>query len=162
MKSLLAFQRKVNATIFKLNDFVRLKDIMDTVKEHFTKFDEMLCGFFKKKWAPFVIWPIAILLIYAVYFLFIYQQEMYGDIAFNSEVSRTIFIVFLVIYEVLVALYFGLSAACGRLTTRKAVFLIFMFSAGLVLPFTMARTYDDSAYTHDYGVFGEGGHWAII
>ncbi|MBR3674668.1 MAG: phospholipid carrier-dependent glycosyltransferase [Bacilli bacterium] len=135
---------------------------MDTVKEHFTKFDEMLCGFFKKKWAPFVIWPVAILLIYAVYFLFIYQQKMYGNIAFNSEVSRVIFVVFLVIYEVLIALYFGLSTTCGRLTTRKAVFLIFMFSAGLVLPFTMARTYNDSAYTHDYGVFGEGGHWAII
>ncbi len=135
---------------------------MDTVKEHFTKFDEMLCGFFKKKWSPFVTWPAAVLLMYAVYFLFIYQQEMYGNISFSSEVARVIFVVFLILYEVLIALYFALAAASGRLSTRKAVFLVFMFSAGLVLPFTMGRTYNDGAYTHDYGVFGEGGHWAII
>ena len=135
---------------------------MDTVKEHFAKFDETLTSLFKKKWAPFVFWPAAVLLLYAVYFLFIYQQEMYGDIGFNNETSRTIFIAFLVIYELLIATYFCLSAMSGRLSTRKAIFLLFMFSAGLVLPFTMARTYDDGSYTHDYGVFGEHGHWAII
>ena len=135
---------------------------MNTVKEHFTKFDETLTSLFKKKWAPFVFWPAAVLLMYAVYFLFIYQQEMYGKIGFNSETSYVIFIIFLVIYELLVAAYFTLSAISGRLSTRKAVFLLFMFSAGLVLPFTMARTYNDSSYTHDYGVFGDYGHWAII
>lgn len=135
---------------------------MNTVKEHFTKFDETLTSLFKKKWAPFVFWPAAVLLMYAVYFLFVYQQEMYGKIGFNSETSYVIFIIFLVIYELLVAAYFTLSAISGRLSTRKAVFLLFMFSAGLVLPFTMARTYNDSSYTHDYGVFGDYGHWAII
>ena len=135
---------------------------MDTVKEHFTKFDETLCGLFKKKWAPFVIWPAAILILYAVYFLFIYQQAMYQNIGFNSPTSRTMFIVFLVVYEFVVALYFALSVMSNRLTTRKAVFLLFLFAAGLVLPFCMARTYDDGSYTHDYGVFGDDGHWAII
>jgi len=77
---------------------------MDTVKEHFTKFDETLCGLFKKKWAPFVVWPAAVLILYAVYFLFIYQQAMYQNIGFNSPTSRTMFIVFLVVYELVVAL----------------------------------------------------------
>ncbi|MCR5692913.1 MAG: glycosyltransferase family 39 protein [Bacilli bacterium] len=135
---------------------------MSTVIEHFTKFDETLCSIIKKKWARFVIWPLAILALYALYFLFIYQQKMYGKIGFNSDASQVIFIVFLIIYEVLVATYFTLSALSKRLTTRKALFLLFLFSAGLVLPFCMARTYDDGSYTHDYGVFGEGGHWAII
>lgn len=135
---------------------------MNTVKEHFTKFDETLTSLFKKKWAPFVFWPAAVLLMYAVYFLFIYQQEMYGKIGFNSETSFVIFTIFLIIYELLVAAYFTLSAISGRLSTRKAIFLLFVFSAGLVLPFTLARTYNDSAYTHDYGVFGDHGHWAII
>ena len=162
MKSLLAFRRKVNATIWELNNSFRLKSIMDTVKEHFAKFDETLCSFFKKKWAPFIVWPVAVLVLYAIYFLFIYQQTMYGDIAFNSEASRTVFVVFLVIFEIAVVVYFALSAISKRLSTRKALFLLFLFSAALVLPFTMARTYDDSSYTHDYGVFDEGGHWAII
>lgn len=135
---------------------------MNTVIEHFSKFDESLCSILKKKWARFVTWPIAILLLYAVYFLFIYQQEMYQKIGFNSQTSMTMFIVFLVIYEVLVAAYFTFLALSKRLTTRKAIFLLFLFSAGLVLPFCMARTYNDGSYTHDYGVFGEGGHWAII
>lgn len=135
---------------------------MDTVIEHFSKFDESLCSILKKKWARFVTWPIAILILYAVYFLFIYQQEMYDKIGFNSQTSMTMFIVFLVIYEVLVAAYFIFLSLSKRLTTRKAIFLLFLFSAGLVLPFCMARTYNDGSYTHDYGVFGEGGHWAII
>ena len=135
---------------------------MNTVKEHFTKFDEMLCSFFKKKWAPFVIWPVAVLLMYAIYFLFVYQQEMYDKIGFNGEASRTIFVIALVLYELFAVGYFALAAMFGKLTTRKAVFLFFMMSAGLVLPFTMARTYNDSSYTHDYGVFGDYGHWAII
>ena len=135
---------------------------MNTVKEHFTKFDEMLCSFFKKKWAPFVIWPVAVLLMYAIYFLFVYQQEMYDKIGFNGEASRTIFVIALVLYELFAVGYFVLAAIFGKFTTRKAVFLFFMMSAGLVLPFTMARTYNDSSYTHDYGVFGDYGHWAII
>ena len=135
---------------------------MNTVIERFSKFDESLCSILKKKWARFVTWPIAILILYAVYFLFIYQQAMYDKIGFNSQTSMTMFIVFLVIYEVLVAAYFTFLALSKRLTTRKAIFLLFLFSAGLVLPFCMARTYNDGSYTHDYGVFGEGGHWAII
>lgn len=135
---------------------------MNTVIERFSKFDESLCSILKKKWARFVTWPIAILLLYAVYFLFIYQQEMYQKIGFNSQTSMTMFIVFLIIYEVLVAAYFIFLSLSKRLTTRKAIFLLFLFSAGIVLPFTMARTYNDGSYTHDYGVFGEGGHWAII
>ena len=135
---------------------------MNTFKEHFTKFDEMLCSFFKKKWAPFVIWPVAVLLMYAIYFLFVYQQEMYGKIGFNGQASRVIFVIALVLYELFTVGYFVLAAVYGKLTTRKAVFLFFMMSAGLVLPFTMARTYNDGSYTHDYGVFGDYGHWAII
>ena len=92
---------------------------MNTVKEHFTKFDETLTSLFKRKWAPFVFWPAAVLLMYAVYFLFIYQQEMYGKIGFNSETSFVIFIIFLVIYELLVAAYFTLSAISGRLSKKS-------------------------------------------
>ena len=135
---------------------------MNTFKEHFTKFDEMLCSFFKKKWAPFVIWPVAVLLMYAIYFLFVYQQEMYDKIGFNGQASRVIFVIALVLFELFAVGYFVLAAVYGKLSTRKAVFLFFMMSAGLVLPFTMARTYNDGSYTHDYGVFGDYGHWAII
>jgi len=130
--------------------------------EKFAKFDEDASKFMRSKKAPFILWPAAIFLLYMFFFLFCYQQSMYQDIAFNSKASETIFYVLLSLGGFLVIAYFVMLCIAKRLTTRKAVFLVFVIASILVLPFTIGRVYNDDSFTHDYGVFRTGGHWSII
>ncbi len=130
--------------------------------EKFAKFDEDAGKFMRSKKAPFILWPVAIFIIYMIFFLFCYQQKMYQDIAFNSTASQTIFVILVIAFAVLVIGYYILLCVSKRLSTRKSVFLVFLLASALVLPFAMARVYNDDSFTHDYGVFNNGGHWAII
>lgn len=128
----------------------------------FCSLDEAIERFMKKKWAPFVLWPFAILMLYGVFFLFCFQPKMYEKIPFNGEASKALFNAFIIIYEVLVLFYFVMLLITRKMTLRKGVFLVFLLSVGFVFPFNMGRVYNDDSFTHDYHVFGEGGHWAII
>lgn len=130
--------------------------------ERFAKFDEDAGKFMASKKAAFILWPVTIFALYMFFFLFCYQQAMYQDIPFSSKAAGVFFYVLIGLGGFLTVTYFALLCIAKRLTARKATFLIFVFASILVLPFTMGRVYNDDSFTHDYGVFNNGGHWAII
>lgn len=136
--------------------------IMKKFLERFAKFDEDVSKFMRSKKAPFILWPVAVFTLYMIFFLFCYQQKMYQDIAFNSLASQTIFVIVIIAFAVLVIGYYVLLCLSKRLSARKGAFLLFLLASALVLPFTMGRVYNDDSFTHDYGVFANGGHWSII
>ena len=125
--------------------------------------DDKVSSFFKKKWAPFVIWPAFIAILYALFFIFSYKQGTYDDdIGFRSQGAMKTFFVLEAIFAIFVIAYMVIWGIAKRLTRERVALSFFLLASLIVMGFGLCRIYNDNAYTHDFSVYSEGGHWAVI
>ncbi|OPZ34424.1 MAG: hypothetical protein BWY98_01076 [Tenericutes bacterium ADurb.BinA155] len=127
------------------------------------KTEAFLSRFFLKKWHYLVTLPLLLLGLYILYFIFCFSTSTYAEhTGFRDGIAQGVFVGCYI-----AALLFGIfllvfKGVFHTLHSRDfARFAIFAGALSLLL-YGFSLSFNSGDFSHDYGVYGGGGHWSII
>ena len=127
-----------------------------------TRIDDSLVRFFQKKWSLLISWPLFVLALYGLYFLFAFKQGVYDVFGMRTEALKNGYVILLVTFAVFVIGLMVLWGIMKRLSRRRVAFSFFLIASTIVMAFGFFRLYCNDDFTHDFGAFSGYGHFSVI
>lgn len=125
-------------------------------------------GWTKKWWAKAILFASLFVFVLLLHFAFCFRLDAFYDtVSLNEHGFRSVVCFYvalaLFLFALLICFLFALFLLRKRaLTARRLLFVLTSVTALLVLFLSGVRNFNNNAYTHDFAVFSEGGHWSII
>lgn len=122
----------------------------------------------KKRWAKAILFVSLFVFVLLLHFAFCFRLDAFYDtLSPNEHGFRSVacfyvalaFFLFVLLAFFLFVLFLWKKRA---LSARRLLFVLVSVTALLVLFLSGVRNFNNNAYTHDFAVFSEGGHWSII
>lgn len=134
-------------------------------KSFSTSFANLYQRFLNWKFHRLVLGFLYFLLLYALYFIFAYQEGLYHEsqyYGFNSFASEIVFSLLIAVFAVSLVVSWFVLKRKKRLKLETISFHLVLISMSIVVLFSYFRFMNTNSFKHDYALFSEGGHWAII
>lgn len=130
----------------------------------FAKVSSFYSRFSQKWWRYLIYLPLFLVFLYLVYFAFSFSYLPYDDTAAGFRNGGTA-IAFYVLFGVFVLAVLAVDIVLAlkeKMTAKRFAFSLVLISIAILLLFSNLRFMNSDRWKHDYGLFREGGHWAII
>jgi hypothetical protein len=123
-----------------------------------------LSRFFLKKWHYAITLPLLLLGLYILYFIFCFSPNVYDKTSggFRSSGTQIAFTVCFIVAAVLGILFLVFKGVFHRLHSRDFARLAIFLGSFALLTFGFSLSFNTNDWSHDYGIYGGGGHWVII